>query len=378
MWCSDANYCDNNNCSFHCEHISEVSKCTSDCSWCESMEFCHSDAYAIKCFDCEHYSEKECPPGCNVCSSDSNISLIIILIVIGVIVIAFIIALFLRLRSYKPRNIASTDSEISVQFTDLIDCEAKSSESLDSFSESKLSEFLKCDKSVISFSDSKSVLLLNKEYSEKFTITNVSHAKLTYELLITGIKEKHSIIIEPSSFTLKPGDTQSIKIEATFHYSTDLTSSEASVTCKIIDNHIYNKICRLNIITEVTPLIAIDDIILGKEIGAGSFSFFIFLIFFSFGKVFSGFYHGSNVAIKKFSSLTLESNNNEVQIYSKLRSPYVVEFYGINPPLNLLIIEYCEYGSVDKCYSNKKMNKGIKILICYDCAMGMNVFFIIL
>ncbi len=115
---------------------------------------------------------------------------------------------------------------------------------------------------------------------------------------------------------------------------------------------------------------------LKKKLELDRFLLFYFNLF-SFGTVFSGFYHGNKVAIKKFCSLTTEDNNNEAQIYSKLRSPYVVEFYGINPPLNLLIIEYCEYGSVDKCYSNKKMNSKIKMLICYDCAMGMNVLFLI-
>ncbi len=95
---------------------------------------------------------------------------------------------------------------------------------------------------------------------------------------------------------------------------------------------------------------------------------------FRYGKVFKGIYHGSEVAIKKFSALTTEANNNEAQTYNKLHSPYIVTFYGISPTLNSLIIEYCKYGSVDKCYKDKKMNSQIKMLICYDCAMGMNVF----
>ena len=95
---------------------------------------------------------------------------------------------------------------------------------------------------------------------------------------------------------------------------------------------------------------------------------------FSYGKVYSGFYHGSEVAIKKFTFLTTEANNNEAQAYNKLHSPYIVTFYGISPTLNSLIIEYCKFGSVVNCYSNNKMNAQIKLLICYDCAMGMNVF----
>ena len=40
-----------------------------------------------------------------------------------------------------------------------------------------------------------------------------------------------------------------------------------------------------------------------------------------------------------------------------------------------MIIEFCMYGSVESCYKNKKLTDEVKLLMCYDCAMGMNVSF---
>ena len=41
-----------------------------------------------------------------------------------------------------------------------------------------------------------------------------------------------------------------------------------------------------------------------------------------------------------------------------------------------MIIEFCKYGSVESCYKNKKLTDEVKLLMCYDCAMGMNVSFL--
>ena len=41
-----------------------------------------------------------------------------------------------------------------------------------------------------------------------------------------------------------------------------------------------------------------------------------------------------------------------------------------------MIIEFCKYGSVESCYRNKKLTDEVKLLMCYDCAMGMNVSFL--
>ena len=91
--------------------------------------------------------------------------------------------------------------------------------------------------------------------------------------------------------------------------------------------------------------------------------------------MYKGNYKGNEVAIKIFSGLTTQSNNNEIDIFTKIRSPYVVNFYGICRTTNSMVIEFCKYGSIESCYGNKKLTNDVKELMCYDCAMGMNVFF---
>ena len=101
-----------------------------------------------------------------------------------------------------------------------------------------------------------------------------------------------------------------------------------------------------------------------------------YLCEFRFGTVFKGLYKGNEVAVKTYSGLTFENNNSEANTFSKLHSPYVVTFYGICVSTNAMIIEFCKYGSVESCYKNKKLTDEVKLLMCYDCAMGMNVSFL--
>ena len=106
--------------------------------------------------------------------------------------------------------------------------------------------------------------------------------------------------------------------------------------------------------------------------------FFSFIIIFwknyRFGKVYKGLFKGEEVAIKQYSGLTKIDNDKEAQMFYRLRSPYVVSFYGICKSTNSLVIEFCKYGSVESCYKNKKLTKEVKALMCYDCAMGMKVW----
>ncbi len=100
---------------------------------------------------------------------------------------------------------------------------------------------------------------------------------------------------------------------------------------------------------------------------------FIFITFISFGKVFLGTYNGEKVAIKQYSTLTTENNNSEAQMFAKLHSPYITNFFGVCQTLNSLVIEFCKFGSLDSCYGRKEMNERFKLLACLDCAKGMKV-----
>ena len=55
-------------------------------------------------------------------------------------------------------------------------------------------------------------------------------------------------------------------------------------------------------------------------------------------------------------------------MFSKLHSPYIVNFYGICPTNNSMIIEFCKFGALDSCYGRKEMTNHFKLLACLDCA----------
>ena len=109
--------------------------------------------------------------------------------------------------------------------------------------------------------------------------------------------------------------------------------------------------------------------------------------FTRFGKVYQGTYKGNDVAIKMYSSLTKEDNEGEANMFAKLKSNYIVGFFGIcvfffsvflhetqQPSINAMVIEFCKYGSLGSLYDRSELNQEMKLLMTYDCAMGMQVF----
>ena len=85
-----------------------------------------------------------------------------------------------------------------------------------------------------------------------------------------------------------------------------------------------------------------------------------------------GTYNEETVAIKKYNDF-LSSNDTETQNFFNFRNEYVVRFRYICCSLNWLILEYCRFGSVASKFKSGELTDELKMLICYDCARGMQV-----
>ena len=85
-----------------------------------------------------------------------------------------------------------------------------------------------------------------------------------------------------------------------------------------------------------------------------------------------GMYNEETVAIKKYNNF-LPSNDTEAQNFFNFRNKYIVFFKGICCSLNALILEHCQFGSVESWFKSGKLTEELKYLICYDCARGMQV-----
>ncbi|CAA6659406.1 unnamed protein product [Spirodela intermedia] len=113
-----------------------------------------------------------------------------------------------------------------------------------------------------------------------------------------------------------------------------------------------------------------EDLTLGERIGLGSY-----------GEVFHGELHGTEVAIKKFlqqdiSGDALEEFRSEVQIMKRLRHPNVVLFMGaVTRVPNLSIItEFLPRGSLFRLIHrpNNQLDERRRLRMALDVARGMN------
>ncbi|XP_042468008.1 probable serine/threonine-protein kinase SIS8 [Zingiber officinale] len=113
-----------------------------------------------------------------------------------------------------------------------------------------------------------------------------------------------------------------------------------------------------------------EDIILGERIGLGSF-----------GEVYHGDWHGTEVAVKRFlhqdiSSDALEEFISEVRIMKRLRHPNVVLFMGaITRVPNLSIVtEFLHRGSLFRLIHrpNNQLDERRRLRMALDIARGMN------
>lgn len=116
--------------------------------------------------------------------------------------------------------------------------------------------------------------------------------------------------------------------------------------------------------------IQLEEISLGERIGLGSY-----------GEVYRGDWHGTEVAVKRFldqdiSGDMLEEFKSEVRIMKKVRHPNVVLFMGaITRPPNLSIVsEFLHRGSLYRLIHrpNNQLDERRRLRMALDAARGMN------
>ncbi|KAI3796838.1 hypothetical protein L1987_39524 [Smallanthus sonchifolius] len=116
--------------------------------------------------------------------------------------------------------------------------------------------------------------------------------------------------------------------------------------------------------------IAWEDITLGERIGLGSY-----------GEVYRGDWHGTDVAVKKFldqeiTTESLEEFRSEVRIMKRVRHPNVVLFMGAvtRAPHLSIVTEFLPRGSLYKLLhrANNQLDIRRRLRMALDTARGMN------
>ncbi|KAL3529160.1 hypothetical protein ACH5RR_008482 [Cinchona calisaya] len=113
-----------------------------------------------------------------------------------------------------------------------------------------------------------------------------------------------------------------------------------------------------------------EDMTLGERIGLGSY-----------GEVFRGDWHGTEVSVKRFldqgiTGESIEEFKSEVRIMKRLRHPNVVLFMGaVTRPPNLSIVtEFLHRGSLYRLLHrpNNQLDERRRLRMAFDAARGMN------
>ncbi|CAA0832422.1 protein tyrosine kinase family protein [Striga hermonthica] len=116
--------------------------------------------------------------------------------------------------------------------------------------------------------------------------------------------------------------------------------------------------------------IPLEDITLGERIGLGSY-----------GEVYHGDWHGTEVAVKRFldqdiTGESLEEFKSEVRIMKRVRHPNVVLFMGAvtRPPHLSIVTEFLPRGSLYRLLHrpNNQLDERRRLRMALDAARGMN------
>ena len=127
-----------------------------------------------------------------------------------------------------------------------------------------------------------------------------------------------------------------------------------------------------------------------KLIGEGGYIHYYYFSFFFInniithrnGVVYLGNYRGSTVAIKEMKSWGITDHKviseikREVDLMRRLRSPYIINFYGaaMSKRNMCIVMEFCKYGTLSNLIHEKAalLSTELKLKVALDGAMGMS------
>ncbi|KAI5075351.1 hypothetical protein GOP47_0009427 [Adiantum capillus-veneris] len=113
-----------------------------------------------------------------------------------------------------------------------------------------------------------------------------------------------------------------------------------------------------------------DELVIGERIGLGSY-----------GEVYHGDWHGTEVAVKKFLNQDISGDallefGSEVELMQRMRHPNVVLFMGavMHPPNLSIVTEFLPRGSLYRLIhrSNSQIDERRRMRMALDVARGMN------
>lgn len=229
---------------------------------------------------------------------------------------------------------------------------------------------LEISKNVIDFGYSTSPAQIDKEITDIFTISNRSD--ICYSIKFYRMpNHRLNINFNPPEVCLKSGEEVSVEVIVKILCTTIINDKFIIAICqdKEWDAAEYYTYVNMKLESCLSNKIDPDEIILYEpKIGEGAFA-----------DVFRGRWRQQIVAVKVLKNQGFgidcidEDFKDEVEIMSKLKSPYIVNFIGSSfvPSRLAILTEFLELGNLRHCMEKHKFNQKLKFKCIKDISEGM-------
>eukprot|EP01107_Rhizomastix_libera_P017538 TRINITY_DN847_c1_g1_i1.p1 TRINITY_DN847_c1_g1~~TRINITY_DN847_c1_g1_i1.p1 ORF type:complete len:1221 (+),score=313.37 TRINITY_DN847_c1_g1_i1:47-3709(+) len=394
-WCSVDNSCRESyrsSCS-SCGSLRDKNKCGSSgvCNWCPATRTC-ADLSRV-CRPCSYYPSTICSKlsGCvvsngvcteNIESSKNSNSGIVAVAVIIPIVFCLAIGAFFVWRWHSKRSIQSdrtqtrrgeTQTTVSLsKFTSIELGMSKMSSSncidVSGMKFVELSELGLEFEGILPLSFGDILLEVHSPYYSKIPLRNTKDSTFRGIIQYSPDEDNHSISFIKNTVEISGQQRKSIEITLTMK----CTSSLGGQLQIVVEELRAFAVIPIKAQSSASCFLSMKDIDIGRKIGQGGF-----------GAVYQGKYRGEDIAIKQFKKMegsgdegasTQEQMENEILLMSKLRSPYLVSFFGVvhTPSHSFIAMELCKYGTLRDYLEKEKVSDAFKIMTCIDISRGLH------
>jgi serine/threonine protein kinase len=208
---------------------------------------------------------------------------------------------------------------------------------------------------------------VNEELQDKMVLVNHSNQRVNYTITVptSGDECGYDLTAKPGVGTLAAGERRDVTLLFTLNFTTKVYRW-VKVEFEGTEGAIY---IALNVEGAVSTRIDPMELELyGKPIGEGAF-----------GVVYRGKYRGTPVAAKvprkqgEMKDSQLRSFQDEIALFEKLRSPYIVNFIGAShvPGRLCICTELLERGTVFELIHKAKVSAVLKVKMLIDAASAL-------
>jgi len=203
---------------------------------------------------------------------------------------------------------------------------------------------------------------IDKKVFENVKIKNNSDKKKKVKFYLPSDNERFTMEISDEEIAVKSGEEEQVTI-----YITLLCTTKIDVTFPIVIDNGTHSLMRICVESGLSTKLDYDEIEIQEMLGEGAF-----------GAVFKGMWRGTAVAVKDFRTPVLDATVSkdvlhEIALLERLRSPYIVTFYGMvmSSKHNCIVMELAPMGSLASVLTKHRLTYNLKVKIALDCAKGM-------